>query len=316
MSSQKLKYVFLIVLFLGLFIPSVSAETIVSDLCNDVDPFDYTKLMECQIDSYLSTSNRVLSDQVDQISDEIISSTTGEILDVSESAKYFALFSYVFVGLLVLITALTGYSYIMNSDNPTKRNEAKRTFTFIIISGVIVILLPIAIVETYNASTALNLAVKSQSRLSGGDDIFNMPSFVDSDGDGIEQSADRFSKLYSNAPLFVKAGRAYTISMNARHLLVLLLISLAPMILLGFIYSPTKEYGKLLAYLFVLELFYPVVSIIVLHFSLVMSGDEVNMVIVSSALILAVVFHIILILATIFKASVTVVNQIRYQGEE
>jgi hypothetical protein len=297
-------------------LPVTFAETtgVVSKTCASTSAYDYAGITECQLDSYAMSGNKLFADQMQSLEEEVYDSVKAQNFDLLKTVKYFGIFQYLFFGLLVLITILIGYQFMVSADNPQKREECKRSFKFIIFSGVLLVALPLIIVETYNFSDALNAMVMSNSNIPSDLTSFkNMFPTFDSSKAGLEGSVEKLSKLYVNVPLFATIAKAYILSMNARNLLLLFLISTSPIILLLFISSLTREYGKLMIYLFALELIYPVACILTIHFSLVLSGVPVKMMILSSALMLSVAFHIILILATIIKASVTVVNQIRLQ---
>jgi hypothetical protein len=312
-----MKKLIFIIMF-ALFIPAVFAEVSIFGNCDTVTPYDYQGIMECQLGSYATAGNKVMSDQLIELNSQILQATVGkyDAADTSDISDYYALFQYLFAGLLVIVTSFTGYQYMISNDDPAKRDECKRTFKFIIFSGILLVALPLIMSQIYALSSGLNEFVSDMSGIEeGADDPFEMESYLSVSETGLDETVGRFSQLYAQVPLFVASARAYIASTNARNILVLLLISMAPLILLLFSHPLTREYGKLMAYLFVLEVFLPIANIIILHFSMMLSG-ELNLMMLSSALMLCVAFHLILILATILKASVTAVNQIRLHEVE
>ncbi|HIJ11735.1 TPA: hypothetical protein HA278_06770 [Candidatus Woesearchaeota archaeon] len=316
-----MKRVILLSLLFVVLIPlALAPDSVVSESCRGVSSLDAHGATACQIDSAAAVKTKLLSDQVEKMNELISESTIGEAPPVEDGAEYFKLFRYLFTGFLLLIIGLVGYKFMTAGHDPEQREEAKKNFKYILISGILVLLLPIIVIETYDLSSALTTAVKDQSSLKHGIEFIGYPDYVKADIvenlDNINLRLERLATLESHAPFYLMAGRAYVTSMYARHLIILVLVSFAPVILILFIFGPTKEYGKLLVYLFGLELILPIINIITLHFALGFVEGDLSLPILSSALLVTVGMHIILILATVLKASMTIINQIRYQERD
>ncbi len=295
------RLVFLLFVVLLMVLESGQAGTI-SQECKDVTPYDYPAIMECEIGSYAASGSTFYQTQIDYYLQAILQATRGTDIDLAESSNYYAFFRFLFVGLLVLVTVLTGYSFMISSGDPIKREEAKKTFKYILLVGVLVAFLPIILALGYNLSTAVTSIALNLSTVNE-ETFARIPLFGDPGEEGADQEVARFSEYHAQIPSFVFAANAYIISMNGRHLLLLLLISISPLILLLYIYSPLRSYGKLLAYLLGIELIYPALAILGLHFALSLGGNQINFLLLTSALLLCVLLHAILLAATILKAS-------------
>ncbi len=319
-KSFKKKYILLSMLSIILFslAPFNSASnnggSVVSEECGSLSPYDYHGLMECQIASYTGAGSAFYKDQATFYHEQIINVTRGSEIDVSKTAQYFGFFRYLFVGFLILFTILNGYSFMTSQGDPMKREQATKTFKYIIVAGVLLALLPILLSTIYNLSSAITQVVLDQSKLSLSPENIplSLPNFEDPGEIGADQEVATFSNYHKQIPSFITASRVYIISMSARHILVLLLLSISPLILLGYVYLPLRSYASLLTGLLILELIYPAIAIIVLHFSLVLSGSELNYLLLSSALWVCVLFHAILLIAIMLKATMHVIMQIRY----
>ena len=313
---KKVIIIFMALLLSFVSITGVSAEAqVVASECGDVSPYEYDALLACQISSYAAAGNLLYDGQVNLYKDQIINVTRSDDIKVSEINLYYNLFKFIFVGLLILITVLTGYKF-MTADEPIKREEAKKTFKYIVLSGVMVALLPIILSLVYNLSTDLTKVTFSLSSFPKSVGDFHTSNFSNPGLSGVSQEVTRLSQYNANIPYFAAAAKSYVIAMNARHMLVLLLLSLAPMILFFYIYAPLNSYGKLLTYLLVSELFYPVLCVIVLHFAFILANDPIDYLMLSGGLFLCMIIQVILLSAALFKASMHFITHIKYSEEE
>ena len=303
--------------FLVMLVPIAAQDIgdIIDDRCKDVSAFDYAALTTCQVSSTTNSMTTILFKKMDVLVKQIIESTkTNPNFDRSESYEYFDIFQKIFAMFIVLILTLTGFQFIISNDDPIRRSECKRRFKLILFSGALLILLPLAMDYSLSVQQKVYSIVLDETVMGGEGlkDYIDLDDLKPSSGDDVTTDIQKLADIETQLPLLEVSTNAYVVSMNARDIIVLLLMALSPIGLLLFIFEPTKSFGKLFAYLFLVEICIPICNIIVIHYSIVLSGkgEPLELFMLSSSLLLSVVFHAALVLATVFKASVSVVNKV------
>jgi predicted PurR-regulated permease PerM len=295
----------LMLILLLILVPMVSAENVstqISSFCDEVQPYDYESIMECEIGTYSSSASTLMKNRIDGLSGQIMNATKGDTFNQAKAQDFYEFFRGLFAGLLVLIIIITSYRFMLSSGDPIKREQCKRTFMFLLFAGVMIAALPFLINEVNHLSGAVISATMAKTDL-GNDDPFKLDQFIGPEVSDIDASVQTLSKYYNNIPVFAGSATAYIISSTARNLLLTALIALSPMILLMFVSDSARELGKLLLALLILEFFIPVFNLIVLDLATTLSGTD-DLIVLAGAMVLAVVFHAILIIAVIFRSTV------------
>ncbi|MFH1683174.1 MAG: hypothetical protein ABIA37_05255 [Candidatus Woesearchaeota archaeon] len=310
----------IILLLVLLMLPLVlGAAMPISPECKSVTSLDYNKQVRCELDTTILMENKLMIDQTDNLIGDVLTATTEYEIDSLLAADFYSFFKYLFWALYTGVLVYTGYLYMSSAAFPEKRSKAGKQLKNILIIGVLIVALPLIILTTNDLANDVSLDIKDKAI--SDEDYFTFNSLTPQASSGFDGDIERNSLLESRSSFFIFSAKSYLVSMNLRHILLLFLISISPLILLLFYALPTQEYGKFFVYVFFIEQFIPVANMIIFKFSQILAPGEsgnieletAKLKLLSSALILCVLLHIVLIGLSLLKAviNIKVLAQIR-----
>lgn len=303
----------IILLLVLLIVPLAwGAALPISPECASVTSLDYNKQARCELDTSLLMKNKLMIDETDTLIKDVLTATVNYEVDSLMAADFYSFFKYLFWSLYLGVLVYTGYLYISSAAFPEKRSKAAKQLRNILIIGVLIVALPLIILTTNDLANDLSLDIKEKAI--NDEDYFSFNSLTPQTSSGFEGNIERNALLESGSSFFIFSAKTYLVSMNLRHILLLFLISISPLILLLFYALPTQEYGKFFVYIFFIEQFLPVANMIVFKFSQILAPGEsgniemetAKLKILSSALILCVILHIVLIGLSLLKAVINI----------
>ncbi|RLE38100.1 hypothetical protein DRJ17_05000 [Candidatus Woesearchaeota archaeon] len=286
-------------------------DQVISDECENIKPGEYDKQVICELETYILSANKVIQDNTNNMMEEVIKSTSFEI-SIDEKVKNAHYLIFAIAGaVMVLFLVLTGHMYIVSAANPEKREKAKRQLKNIMIILIIAgALMPIISVINDLGNTT-NVMFAQTYKID--EDFFTNVTFESevTDPGTYSGNLEKFGYMISYSPPFIKAARWYLMSMEARNVILIFLIVIAPFILIMFYFEPMKEFGKVFAYLFLIELFLPAIFMLVLHFTSGNLNEFARMNRITAALYFCVAIHAILVLVAILKAGVSAIQDMK-----
>ena len=307
------KYLLLIILLIPL---AWAIQT--STECEGVTSLDYNKQARCQLDTNLLMENKLMIDESDRLITDIKSATVDYEVQTLLAADFYIFFKYLFWALYLGVLVYTGYLYMSSAAFPEKRNKAAKQLRNILVIGILIVALPLIIYTTNDLANDVSLTIENEAIQDDGYFTFNS---ITPHASGFDGNIERNAQLDSSTSFFISASKAYLASMNLRHILLLFLISIAPLVLLMFYALPTQEYGKFFVYIFFIEQFLPVANMIVFKFSQILAPGESGNVemeaaklkILSAALILCVLLHVVLVGLSLLKAvfNIKILSELR-----
>ena len=324
-----MKKLLIILALVLLFIPIAFAdEGVISPFCKTAESYDFEAQQKCEIHSYVLNANKVMSDTSKNLLENIKQPSYD--IDLTESRKAFNVVWALAGVFLTLMATYTGYLYISSAGFPEKREQAQNQLKNIVFAAIFIIALMPFIVLTNEIGNSTNnmFYAKYLHQEPGPDNEFTTLTTLDTFADIEENdfseyssSLERFGYLMSTNNLFVNSANAYLVSSHGREIILMFLVAISPLGLLLYYFEPTREFGKLFGYLYFIELFMPVVFILVLWFAAVIAptglapADQVSkMTILTAALFFAVFMHVVIVLAGVGKAVFNVMMERRIMG--
>lgn len=299
----------LIALAMFLLIPLVKAEDILGQDCEEAYLFEPGSEMKCEVETKFNLWTNLFVDGNDFIMEGVKESTKGyrdvsvdnpEIKEIKNDMLLIA------NALAVLVITYAGYIYIISATDPKKRDQARRQLT----GGIYMLIFLNA--GFFIANLGYDLGTDIASYLeSDTEEFFSETPWIDlkneHPGNDVEATYDKFSSLAVVSPVLMISGWGYTSLMYLRNMIILLLLALAPLIVVLFFFEPTKPYGVILALLYGIELFLPVIFFPMFKVAgLMFSGNHrLDILIMSSALIVGILLHLLIVGVAMIKAAGT-----------
>ena len=320
---MKKSLLILIIVMIALAAPVAFAEDegVISTYCKDAEAFDFEAQTKCNVHSYVLSANKVMSDS-SQTLVENIKDPSAFVVDLTESRKAFNVAWILASSLLVLMATYAGYMYISSAGFPEKREQAQNQLKSIIFAAIfIVALMPFIILTNEIGNATTNMFYSNYLTGNEFQDLTTLDTFTNIGGDTTNEyskSLERLGHLTTTNSLFIDAANTHLISLHGRKVVLMFLVAIAPLALLLYYFEPTKEFGKLFGYLYFIELFIPVVFILVLWFASVLAPtgldptDQVSkMTILTASLFFGVFLHVVIVLAGVGKAVFNVMMERR-----
>ncbi len=300
---MKLNCSMLALLIVLLLVPNVFADVDVLGVdCEGAFSLDPQAQAKCELETRYIYEAQVLIDQNDLIMEQtqVVTSEYGQTFPDVEEIRLAVL--YVAESLLLLVLLYGGYLWIISAADPEQRHYAKKIlinlFYMIVFVNAAFFLFDIAL--DFSNSVVAYIA----------DDA---PEFFDAKpweeltstytGDlNLDDAFERYNIIQSPSRVLYFTGWSYVLLMQLRNILILALYIIAPLVLVLLLFVPTREYGKLLLILFLVEVFLPVIFFIIFKgASLLFSGTsiEYNFILICSALFCAALLHVLLVFAAV-----------------
>lgn len=286
----------------------VRGDDILGQDCEEAYLFEPGSEVKCQKETEFNMWTNLFVDANEFIMEGVKDSTTGyrdvqtsdaEVQDIKNSILAIA------NALAVLVLVYGGYLWIISATDPKIRNKARRQ---IVAAMYMLIFLNAGF---FIANLGYELGTKTASYLEvNTEEFFEKTPWEqlkeEYGGNDIEDTYNKFSSLAVASPILLISGWCYTSLMYLRNMVIILLVALAPLIVVLFFFEPTKPYGKLLALLFGVELFLPVLFFPLFKISTLMfkSGEhKINILIMAATLMIAVLLHIVVVGVAMVKSA-------------
>ncbi len=309
-DGKMKKLIFL--LLIALLIVPLAQASVIGKSCSGGKTFDIESQEQCHQETNFNIWAHTLADSSKFLMESVKASTTG-YKDITEDTNAFndIKSSVKNIASLIILLAITyaGTLYIVSGTDPKKRFGAKKqliAFVYMIIFANIAFYLAGMV---YDVSVGATWVVESDNT----QDFMNADPWQDlidseesgDDADYVQSAYNKFSSLAVATPILLISGWAYVLLMYLRNMLVILLTVFAPLIVVLFFFQPTKAFGKVLAILYVVELFLPVLFFPVFAVAdKILGGDYImDIGIMASALAVAVVLHLVLVGVAIMRSS-------------
>ncbi len=309
---MKSKFI-MIMFFILLLIPFSSASENLGSSCGMAHPSEPAKVLECEKQTEFILWSRILSKSSDFVMKGVEDSTLAydwfEIdSDGFKSNGLDRMMKFMLIlgnSLVLLVLVLSGYMWITSSADPKKRDKAKSYLTNAI---YMIIFINFGFLI---ANIALDVSTETSYFLQDeiGDDFFNTQPWNNItnkvDEKDLEGNYNVFSSIVTTAPVLFISGGLYISSMYFRNIIIVLLMILSPIIILLFFFEPTKSFGKILAILYGIELFLPLMFFPLFRIcNLMISGkdNEISIMIIAATLMVAVAIHVIVVSVAILKS--------------
>ncbi|MBN2111665.1 hypothetical protein JW707_01060 [Candidatus Woesearchaeota archaeon] len=307
--KRNIAIAILVALAVFMIIPFARAEDILGQDCEEAYLFEPGSEMKCEVETKFNIWTNFFVDSNDFIMEGVKESTKG-YRDISvDNPKVKEIKNDMLLianALAVLVITYAGYVYIVSATDPKKRDTARRQLT----AGIYMLIFLNAGFFIANLGYDLGTDVASYLE-SDTEDFFEETPWVslknENPGNDVEATYEKFSSLAVVSPILMISGWGYTSLMYLRNMVILLLLALAPLIVVLFFFEPTKPYGLILALIYGIELFLPVIffplfKVAGLMFS---SNNRINILIMSAALMVGVLLHLIIVGVAMIKAAGT-----------
>jgi hypothetical protein len=288
-------------------IPFAAADDIMGQDCEEAYLFEPGSEIRCEVETKFNIWTLIFVDANEFIMEGVKESTTGyrdvavdhpEIRDIKQNILLIA------NALAVLVLTYAGYVYVISATDPRKREQARRQLT----SGIYMLIFLNAGFFIANLGYELGTEVASYLE-SDTEEFFEETPWVElkneHPGNDVEATYNKFSSLAVVSPVLLVSGWAYTSLMYLRNMVILLLLAIAPLLVVLFFFEPTKPYGVILALLYGIELFLPVLFFPMFKISTLMfsSNQKLNILIMSSVFVIGVLLHLLIVGVAMIKAA-------------
>ena len=301
--------IFLVLIVLAAAIP-VNAGDLMGQHCADAYLFEPGSEIRCETETQYIMWADLFSDSNEFIMEGVKDSTTGYAnIDAKNSPEIKNINNNILLianALAVLILTYAGYLWIISSTDPKGRNKAKRQ----LINAIYMLIFINA--GYFIASLGYDLGTETASYLEVNTEEFFVETpwtelnNANATSLDVEGTYNRFSSLAVASPVLLISGWAYTSLMYLRNMTILLLFALSPLIVVLFFFDPTKPYGSILAILFGIELFLPVLFFPLFKISTLMFSQDdprINILVMAAALMIAVLLHLTIVAVAIIKSA-------------
>jgi hypothetical protein len=298
------------------------AGGIISPYCGTTNAYSLVDQVKCEAHTNLLGEISILSESSKNLMADIKKSD-GFAVELDKSTDIFK-FTSMFAGMLLAFMATyTGYMYISSAGFPEKREKAQEQLKNIVFAAVFVVaLMPFITLTGDLGQATTNMFYEKYINQPEFDDLTTLDTFADVEENGGEDkylnSLNRYGYLTSTNSYFTTSANMYLISLHGRKVALMFLVAIAPLALLLYFFEPTKEFGKLFLYLYFIELFIPIVFILVLRFASILAPADVEaakqmtkMTILTASLFFAVFLHAAIVLAAIGKSVFNVIVERR-----
>ena len=285
--------------------------------CDGLDAFEHDRTIKCESHVELIKENFIMdSENANLINQTKISMTEINKIPLNNETfrKIRALVTSISFLFLVILVLYTGYLFISSSAFPEKREHAKRQLKNIVILAIVWASLGFIVSVSLVLSHNINTVFLNLHQDEGGFQIqhFYTGKVKDFKAE-YEGSLLRNSYLQSISPAFKFAARSNLVSLQSRNIILVALIALAPLVILLFYFRPTQEFGKFFFTLYVIELFMPMILMLTLIASKIISPGVVGlesqlttMNILTAALLVSAALHMFFVLLAVLKSSIAV----------
>jgi len=247
--------IFPILVILILTLPSVLAiELDDPESCEDVDFYRPVSWIKCWIDRTYQRNVETLFTPLDQLTEGFGELMTMEI-SFSTISNYWAKMNYLASALLVVVIIYTGYLWIFSSIDIEKKNIAKQQTINIVYILIFVNLTLVFGVLLFNFANNIT-AYLWESFLNESITDFTLTEMIIT---GVENLL--LSVLYIIVLLFV--GIPFFIKIISRLLFSLVFIVLSPFIVILYFFTPTQHIGGKLGRLWLINIFFPFIWMLV-----------------------------------------------------
>ncbi len=317
MAGKLAKWILAFIFIAIAIAPFASADNMMGEHCEEAFLFEPGSQVMCEQETKFNTWTNLFIDGNEFIMDGVKDSTTGyrdvsienpELRDIKQGILVIA------NALTILVMTYAGYMWIASSTNPKKRTKAKAQLVNAIY--MLIFLNAGFFIANLGHELGTNMASYLETNT---EEFFEETPWLDiknaNPGNDVEATYSRFSSLAVASPVLMLSGWLYTTFMYLRNIVVLLIVALAPLVVVLFFFEPTKPYGAILAVLYGIELFLPVLLFPLFKIStLLFSGSEpkLNILIMASTLLIAVALHLIVVGVAMIKSS----GSIWISGEE
>ncbi len=302
-----------ILLVLAIAIP-VNAADILGKDCAEAYLFEPGSQVKCEKETEFNMWSQLLIDSNQNVMDGVKKSTVGYKTintdpgtnQVTHTGVVDLKNKILLVAELLGVLAITysGYVWIVSPSNPKARAKAKRQLT----NAIYMLIFLNA--GFFIANLGYDLGIKTASYLEADtQEFFTKTPWEElkneNTGNDLEGTYAKFSSLAASSPLLILSGWAYITLMFLRNILVVLLLVLAPLLVVLFFFEQTKPFGSMLALIFVVELFLPVLFFPLFKVStFLFTGDaNINIMIMASTLVVAFLLHIAVIGLIVVKSA-------------
>ena len=253
---MKTKKLFSILLILFLLIPlshALSLDTEPEE-CQSVDFYKPSTWISCGLAKMYKNAIEFLLTPLEQIT-EAFGNLMLINIDINTLAPYWSKINYIASAFLVIVIIYAGYLWLFAAIDTEKRRIAKQQ-TLDLIYVVIFINLSLIfgwlLILTTNSLVAYvwqSFLNQSISELSVREIILN--------------GASTFILMLLYLIVFLIIGIPFFIKIITRHLVVMLLIILLPLIILLYYFTPTKQFGKKLIEILVINSLFPFIWMLI-----------------------------------------------------
>lgn len=302
------KNIAIIILIALAVVPLAAAEDIMGQDCEEAYLFEPGSQIRCEVETKFNIWTELFVEANEFIMEGVKESTTGYrdvSVDHPEIKEIKANILLIANALAVLVLTYAGYIWIVSATDPKKRDQARRQLT----SGIYMLIFLNAGFFIANLGYELGTNVASYLE-SDTEEFFEETPWIklknEYPGNDVEATYSKFSSLAVVSPVLLISGWAYTSLMYLRNMVILLLLAIAPLIVVLLFFEPTKPYGVILALLYGIELFLPVLFFPMFKISTLMfstTNQKLNILIMSSVFIIGVLLHVLIVGVAMIKAA-------------
>jgi len=252
MKHVKLSLLLLILLIIPIsFALSLDEEP---EECQDVEFYRPSTWMGCGLARMYQNAVDFLITPIEQVTEVFGEFMTIQI-DISTLGPYWAKINYIASAFIVLLIIYTGYLWIFSAVDAEKRRIAKQQTIDLI---YVALFINLSLIFGWLLITITNSIV-----------IYVWNSFLNQQiseltiREIILNGASTFILMLLYVIVFILIGIPFFIKIITRHLVVMILTCMLPIIIILYYFTPTKQFGRKLIEILIINSFFPFIWMLI-----------------------------------------------------
>ncbi len=215
---------------------------------------------------------------------------------------------------LVLILTYIGYLWMISGSTPSKKNYAKSLLKNFFIMLIFLNVAPFLFSTIFDISNQVTSYIQVSTNETN--NFFEMEPWMDITDQyagslNVTNTFLKYNSIQSQSNILYPSGWAYIGSMHAKNIIILTLMILSPFIIMLLLFNPTRSYGKLFLIIFVVEIFMPLIMVLVFNISgwlFVTDAHELNFAIIIAAFATNTFLHLLILMGAIIKSGISIIS--------
>ena len=293
-TNFSLMYVLIILVFLpGVF---VGADVLGVD-CQGAFSLDPQAQAKCELETRYIYEAQIFIDQNDLIMNQTQIVTERYNQGLPAAIQHLGDIVLVVANfLLVLVLVYGGYIWIISAADPEQRHYAKKILTNFFFMIIFVNAAFFFFAIALDVSSSSIQLIKADT-----DTFFEAQPWENLTNSyagqlNLTQSFERYNTIQSPSKVLFATGWSYVLLMHLRNIIILTVYVISPLVLVLLLFVPTRDYGKFLLVLFLVEVFVPILFFIIFRVAALLLEGSVdhhyNFILICSALFSSAVLHL------------------------